>query len=76
MLLLNECLHSLPPEEQRLLLEYHLGDRILLAKRRKQSPNALRIQVHRIARKVLKSVQTPPNRDETQQKYPAEKSHL
>jgi|ERR1017187_7617864 DNA-directed RNA polymerase specialized sigma24 family protein len=67
MLLLNECLHSLPPDERRLFLEYHLGDRQLLAKRRNQSPNALRIQVHRIARKVLKSVQPPPlSRGESQ----------
>jgi hypothetical protein len=66
MLLLNECLHSLAPEERRLLLEYHLGNRQLLAKRRQQSPNALRIQVHRLVRKILKAVQTPPDGRESQ----------
>jgi len=78
VVLLNECLQSLPAPEQKLLLEYHLGDRTLLARRRKQSPNALRIQVHRIARKVLKSVQSRPDRDElqpSQQKHPEGKSH-
>jgi len=76
ILLLNECLHSLPPEERRLLLEYHLGDRQLLARRHNQSANALRIRVHRIARKVLKSVQPQPGRGETHPKHPAEESHL
>ena len=57
--LLNECLSTLPPAERKLLLEYHLGDRADLAKRRNQSPNALRIQIHRISKAVLRSVQAP-----------------
>ena len=55
-LLVNECLEVLPCDDRKLFLDYHMEDRLTLARRRGQSANALRIQVHRICKSILESV--------------------
>ena len=57
IILLNECLQALPREKRHVLLEYHMGDREKLARERNQSPNALRIEVHRSMKDILWSLQ-------------------
>jgi DNA-directed RNA polymerase specialized sigma24 family protein len=54
---LNRCLGQLPPGEKNLLLRYYQGDdkirnRKDLCRERNISINALRIQVHRVRRKL------------------------
>lgn len=60
IILLHDCLHSLNPDDRRLWLQYHLSDRHELARVRNQTPNALRIQIHRITRAILRSLRTKP----------------
>jgi hypothetical protein len=60
MVFLYDCLSPLSATERRLWLEYHLGDRAKLAVVRGQTPNALRIQIHRITNSILRHLNRSP----------------
>jgi DNA-directed RNA polymerase specialized sigma24 family protein len=63
VIFLHDCLRVLSPEHRTLFLEYHLGDRLKLAERRNLSKNALRIQVHRIAKSILDRIRASKEED-------------
>ena len=55
-ILVEECLSRLSPEDGSLVIEYHRKGAEQLAKELGISPNAVRIRVHRIHRKVQETM--------------------